>query len=148
MDSDLNLEWDGREKRLYPGLQEHMAGLRHDAGELKLAMRDVAEALRRFAVLEESHKDTRAAAISHKERFEEHIKEFNELERKVATFKGALWLVGFVLTLGAAGITTAMLRGFDAMSAANTHLQTDNIKSPQDVLDALKYYRELPKGMS
>lgn len=145
MDSGPN--WDGEEKRHYPGFQEHMAGLRHDVGELKHAMRDVAEALRKFAVLEESHKDTRAATLSNRDKFEDHVREFNELERKVATFKGAIWLIGFVLTLGAAGITTAMIRGFDALSAANTHLQTDKIKSPQDVLDALKYYRELPRGM-
>lgn len=146
MDSEPN--WDGTEKRQYPGFQEHMVGLRHDVGELKHAMRDVAEALRKFAVLEESHKDTRALSTRNNEKFEEHIKEFNELERKVATFKGAIWLIGFVLTLGAAGITTAMVRGFDALSAANTHLQTDQIKNVQDVLGALKYYKELPEGMN
>lgn len=146
MDSDHN--WDGEEKRHYPGIQEHMAGLRYDVSELKSAMRDVADALKKFAVLEESHKDTRNLTQSHINKLENHLKEFNELERKVATFKGAFWLIGFVLTLGAAGITTALIRGFDALSAANTHLQVDAIKNSQDVLDALKYYRELPKGMN
>lgn len=145
---DSEPDWDGREKRQYPGLQEHMAGLRYDVGELKHAMRDVAEALKKFAVLEESHKDTRAAAISNRERFEDHVKEFNELERKVSFFRGALWFLTSIITLGAGGIGYSLVRGFDALTEAHVHLQTDQIKTQQDVIDAIRYYKDQQKGMN
>lgn len=148
MDSGLSLEWDGEEKRHAPGFNEHMLGLRRDVGELKLAMSKVATALEKLAVLEESHTNTRILTVANQGKFETHLKEFNDLERRVAFFRGAIWFLSSIITLGAGGVGYSLVRGFDALTEAHVHLQTDRIQTQRDVMDAIRYYKDQQKGMN
>lgn len=140
-------DWEGDERRRQLGFNEHMLALRHDVSDLKEAMKDVARALNQLAVLEESHSTTRELTYSTKVKLEKHLEEFNTMDRRVAFFRGAIWFLSSIITLGAGGIGYSLIRGFDALTEAHVHLQTDHIQSQQDVIDAIRYYREQQKGM-
>lgn len=146
--SDINIdEWDGEEKRNRPGVNEHMMGLRKEISEIKIAMREMATALRQLAVLEEKHTGTRELALEVQSDVDQYKDKHNVLERTVSFYKGALFLMGFLLTLGGGSIGVAIVKGFDALTEAKTHIQMDQIRTPQDVWNAITAYHNVQKGI-